>query len=281
MNDALEVAEISQDQLAAKGGFDPAFLGVTVPLPKLPAAQQADAAALIDGSGNELKYTHFSVVMSKDRRLAYFTAVNIDGATLQQIPRKRDVWYFDPRLDRDYQTGPELYANNDLDRGHLVRRLDPVWGDQALEAQEDTFHFTNASPQHKKLNQDTWLGLEDYILSNSAVDDLKVTVFTGPVFREDDMVYREKYRIPSEFWKVVVVVKEDGQLSATAYLLTQRDLISSLELFGPYKTYQVAVSQIEALTGLNFGDVTAHDPLVGPLETMSLHEINGAADIVL
>ena len=281
MNDVLEVAEISQEQLAGKRGFDPAFLGVLVPLPQLSAPLHEDVAPLVDGTGSELKYVHFSVVMSKARRLARFTAVNIDGATLQQIPRKRDVWYFDPRLDRDHQTGPDLYADNDLDRGHLVRRLDPVWGEEALEAQEDTFCFTNCSPQHKKLNQVTWLGLEDYILSNSAVDDLKVTVFTGPVFREDDLVYREKYRIPSEFWKVVVVVRDDGELSATAYLLTQRDLISALELFGPYKTYQVAVSQIETLTGLNLGDLSAHDPMVGPLETMSLHEINGAADIVL
>jgi len=281
MNDALEIAEINLEQLAGKRGFDPAFLGVMVPLPKLPAALQADAAPLVDGSGSELKYSHFSVVMSKARRLAYFTAVNIDGASLQQPLRKRDVWYFDPRLDRKYQTGPGLYADNELDRGHLVRRLDPVWGVEALEAQEDTFHFTNCAPQHQKLNRDTWLGLEDYVLNNSAVDHLKVTVFTGPVFREDDMVYRKKYRIPSEFWKVVVVVKSDGQLSATAYLLTQRDLLSSLELFGPYKTYQVAVSQIEALTGLSLGDLSARDPLVSALEAMSLHEINGAADIVL
>jgi DNA/RNA endonuclease G (NUC1) len=52
-------------------------------------------------------------------------------------------------------------------------------------------------------------------------------------------------------------------------------------LFGPYKTYQVAVSQIEALTGLSLGDLSARDPLVSALEAMSLHEINGAADIVL
>lgn len=281
MTDILEIAEMSQEQLANKRGFDPAFLGVTVPLPQLPEALQADAAPLVDGSGSELKYSHFSVVMSKARRLAYFTAVNIDGASLQQPRRKRDVWYFDPRLDAQYQTGSDLYEANELDRGQLVRRLDPVWGVEALAAQEDTFHFTNCAPQHSELNQDTWLRLEDYVLSNSAVDHLKVTVFTGPVFREDDMLYREKYRIPSDFWKVVVVVKTDGQLSATAYLMAQRDLISGLELFGPYKTYQIAVSQIEVLTGLSLGELSAHDPTVSSLESMPLREINGAADILL
>ena len=62
------------------------------------------------------------------------------------------------------------------------------------------------------------MNLEDYILANAEKHDLKVTVFTGPVFRSDDMVYRKEYRIPAEFWKVVAMVKEDGNLSVTAEL---------------------------------------------------------------
>ena len=277
----LELAEMSIDQFEDKHGYEPTFLGVIVPLPQVAAPFENDLAPLLDDSGSELKYEHFSVVMNKARRLAHFTAVNIDGSHLQRPPRKRDVWYFDPRISRDYQTGPELYADNQLDRGHLVRRLDPVWGTQALQAQEDTFHFTNCAPQHARLNQNTWLGLEDYILGNSAVDGLRVTVFTGPVFREDDMLYRDTYRIPADFWKVVVVVKDDGQLSATAYLLTQRGLLGTLEVFGPYKTYQVSVSQIEALAGLSFGDLSSHDPLASPFESITLHEVMGPVDIQL
>jgi endonuclease G len=188
--------------------------------------------------------------------------VNIDGARLQPIKRDADKWYFDPRIERDFQMGPEAYAKNDLDRGHLVRRLDPVWGSQAAEANEDTFHFTNCSPQHKNLNQQTWQGLEDYILKNADVHDLRVSVFTGPVFRNDDMLYRDKFQIPAEFWKVVVMVKQDGKVSATAYLQTQKNLITDLEFaFGEYKTYQVPVTRIEGLTGLDFGKLRSHDPL--------------------
>jgi endonuclease G len=50
-------------------------------------------------------------------------------------------------------------------------------------------------------------------------------VFTGPIFRDDDMLYRGKYRIPALFWKVVAIVKDDGKLSATAYIQTQKNLI--------------------------------------------------------
>ena len=222
--------------------------------------------------------------MSKSRRLSFFTAVNIDGNQSRSLDRTNDRWYFDPRIDRKYQSGPELYSNNDLDRGHLIRRLDPVWGQLAEQANEDTFHFTNCSPQHKNLNQITWLELEDYILKNADRFDLKVSVFTGPVFREDDMLYRDEFQIPAEFWKVVVIVKDDNELSATAYLQTQKNLIDDLKFaYGEYKTYQVPVIKIEALTKLDFGILRLHDPLANIKEAFGTvgRIIRGPSDITI
>jgi len=177
-------------------------------------------------------------------------------------------------IDRD---GYELYNNNDLDRGHLVRRRDPVWGDTAEKANKNTFHFTNCAPQHSNLNQKIWLDLENYILHNAESWNLKVTVFTGPVFRVDDIVYRG-VQIPAEFWKIAIMVKENGNLSATAYLQTQKNLIEDLEFaYGEYKTYQVPISRIEEITGLNFGCLRNHDPIT-PLKS---HVIEAPGDIKL
>lgn len=265
MPSPVEVKEQSLEWYENSTGYDPDFLGQRVPLPRIPDALKADVAPLKQGTDYELKYTHFSLVMSKSRRLAFFTAVNIDGDRPVNVRRSRDCWYFDPRIDPKHQSGPELYERNDLDRGHLVRRLDPVWGDNAevaQEANEDTFHFTNCSPQHKALNQQTWQNLEDYILKNASRYSLKVVVFTGPVFREDDMLYRGKFQIPAEYWKVVAMVKEDQKISATAYLQTQKNLIEDLEFaYGKYKTYQVPITKIEGLTKLDFGNLRNNDPL--------------------
>ncbi|MBK8049173.1 MAG: DNA/RNA non-specific endonuclease [Anaerolineales bacterium] len=282
MSDTFEVATLELEWFDGSQGYDPDFLGQPVPLPRLSPQRTADLAPLLDGSGHELRYTHFSVVMSKSRRLAVFTAVNIDGAHVKEPHRERDIWLLDPRIDAKHQCANELYKRSSLDRGHLVRRLDPVWGDEALKAQEDTFHFTNAAPQQKKLNRKTWLGLEDYILSNTDLHDLRVSVFTGPIFRDDDRVYRKIYRIPAEFWKVVVLMKTDGGLSATGYLLTQRDLISDLEgfTFGKYQTYQTQIGQLEGMTGLNFGELRKYDPLEREEGNM-IHVIGGAGDLRL
>uniref|UniRef100_UPI003F4FC815 DNA/RNA non-specific endonuclease n=1 Tax=Bacillus pumilus TaxID=1408 RepID=UPI003F4FC815 len=264
-NEAGVAEDFDIERFESMSGYDPQFLGerYTIAHPTLRADLKSDVSELNGGGGNILNYTHFSIIMSKSRRLAFYTVVNIDGMQLKEVGRD-DNWRYDPRIDRKYQVGDELYKNNPLDRGHLVRRRDPIWGSDAATANEDTFHFTNCSPQHERLNQnpELWRGLEDYILNHAKNSAVKATVFTGPVFRENDILYRG-VKIPEEFWKVAVMVKDDGELSATAYLMSQKQLISQLEAagFGAFRTFQVKVSMIEALTGLNFGDLRNHDPL--------------------
>lgn len=247
---------------AGRTGYSAQFLhGFAVPHPTPTGVRACDVAPLLNGCGTELKYEHFSVVMSKSRRLALYVACNIDGRRSQKIKRGQDRWSLDPRMDREYQIGEDLYARSELDRGHLVRREDPVWGQthEAAVANEDTFHFTNCSPQHEKFNQKTWLGLEDYILQNSRAHKLKVTVFTGPILRDDDPEYRG-VRLPREYWKVIAVIS-DGRKSATAYMISQSELLEQLRVFGfgRYKTYQVSIGQIEYLTNLDFGPLKHYD----------------------
>ncbi|MDI2589726.1 DNA/RNA non-specific endonuclease [Psychrobacillus sp. NEAU-3TGS] len=279
-SEEMVVEELSDSWYEGSTGYDTQFLGddYEVPHPMFRSDLEQDVAQLKDGS-NVLHYTHFSIVMSKSRRLAYYTVVNIDGNQLMKIGRN-DKWYLDSRIEIEYQCGPELYKNNPLDRGHLVRRLDPVWGDSAERANKDTFHFTNCAPQQSKLNQKTWLDLENYILDNAENSNLKVTVFTGPVFRMDDIIYRG-VQIPAEFWKIAVIVKKDGNLSATAYLQTQKNLIEDLEFaYGEYKTYQVPISKIEETTGLDFEDLRNYDP-INQLESIIGYVIDAPEDIKL
>jgi len=277
----IKVIELDSHNYENRNGYNPNFLEKEVPLPHIPDNLKDDIVKLKNSNSEELKYTNFSVVMSKSRGLAFYTAVNIDGSELQQLERKNDVWYYDPRIERKFQYGPELYSNNDLDRGHLVRRLDPVWGPNFNDANEDTFHFSNCSPQHKNLNQKTWLGLEDYILQNADINDLKVNVFTGPVFNKNDLVYRGKYLVPSEFWKVVTIIKNDNTMSSTAYLQTQKQLIANLKfVFGEYKTYQIQITKIESLTGLNFGNLREFDPLA-KVKDFPIKMINNEKDIII
>jgi endonuclease G, mitochondrial len=275
---ALSEAVTIDPDYTNREGYDPDFLGtgpLRVPLPVL-ADDLVAAAAVSCHATTEpdyvLPYHHFSAALNKQRRLAFFTAVNIDGKTSVRLTRERDRWSFDPRVPHEAQTGEDVYRENPLDRGHLVRRLDPAWGGSrtaAKAANDDTFHFTNCTPQHEDFNQNqtTWAGLEDYILENADNRDLRVNVFTGPVLANDDDQYRG-VALPRQFWKVVTMVRNDGALSATGYVLSQEALIHGLEAaaiegfsYGEYRTYQVPITRIQDLTRLSFGTLANADPL--------------------
>lgn len=251
----------SPETLEGREGYAAEFLdGFPVPLPR-PLGRSRSDVLPIEGADDRLDYQHFSVVMSKSRRIAMFVAVNIDGNRSRKIERANDVWSLDGRIPTEAQIGEELYFDNDLDRGHLVRREDPNWGseEEAETANEDTFHFTNCSPQMAAFNQKTWLGLENYVLKEARVSKDQISVFTGPVFGGRDPEYRG-VRIPLAYWKVIAFINEDGRPSATAYMIDQKRELKNLEAtFGVYKTYQRSIRQIEELTDLDFGELSSFD----------------------
>ncbi|MFG2288358.1 DNA/RNA non-specific endonuclease [Streptomyces sp. NPDC048595] len=255
----------SRDPLADRAGYDENFLGVPVPLP---TPSSPDVPSLV------LPYTHFTVVLRPDRRMAAATAVCIDGRLLVEHVPRESSWRFDPRLDEHHQTGDEVYRDNSLDKGHLVRRLDPVWGEatEANKANADTFHYTNAAPQADVFNQgkQLWQGLENFLLDHAATFDRKLTVLTGPVLHDSDPPYRG-VQVPLRFWKVVAFV-QDGSLAATAYVLDQSpDLTRDAERalagatpgapppLGAFRTFQVPVSDVVELTSLHLGPLPAAD----------------------
>ncbi|MFI1019079.1 DNA/RNA non-specific endonuclease [Streptomyces sp. NPDC020965] len=254
-----------RSSLTSRTGYDQLFLGPPVPLP---VPSRPDVETVI------LPYTHFTVVLRPDRRLAAATAVCIDGARLLDDVPREDNWRLDPRLPEERQTGNAVYANNSLDRGHLVRRLDPVWGDrpEAVQANDDTFHFTNAAPQADVFNQGKllWQGLENYLLDHAAQFDRKLTVLTGPVLHDSDPPYRG-VQVPLRFWKVAAFL-QGGALASTAYVLDQSpDLTRDADRafagakpgdpppLGAFRTYQVPVSDVVDLTALDFGPLPAVD----------------------
>ena len=311
-------------------GYQSDFLGdVEVPMPRLSPALEKLAARRLDARAGdnpiELTYTHFSIVMNRKRRLAFFTACNIDGTTAKSIQRgtraisdleptapglretvasldgaEADSWSHDPRLSREDYCGPEIYErqmvpghpdprSNDrmiamFQRGHLVRRLDPAWGENntALTAELDTFHWTNAAPQLGAFNQGLgdpdkpgtgkgklWRSVENFVLRSAVAERMRVTSFTGPVFRDDDPPYRG-IRIPRQFFKLTVWV-EDGRVRALALLADQGLVLDALpeaadgELLperisdddARIEDFLSTVEEIEELTGLSFGDAVA------------------------
>lgn len=264
-------------------GYDEFFLGIRVQLP----------VSLGDTPTRVLPYPRFTVAIDPARGLAMITAVNIDGATLRDLPRTGE-WRLDPRLPASEQTGPAVYADNDLDRGHLVRRRDPGWGspDEARAATEATFFYTNAAPQAGAFNQskELWLGLEDHVLAYADATDQRISVFTAPVLAPDDPPYRGTL-LPRRFFKVAAWAsgEDEARLQSAGFVLDQSDLIAAAggESVAPplegFRTFQVPVADIETLAGIELGPLVEADVLARAQArgAAAWRPLSGADDITL
>ncbi|NEZ65751.1 hypothetical protein D0962_23840 [Leptolyngbyaceae cyanobacterium CCMR0082] len=239
--------------------YDPNFLGdgFQVPLP-IPQCR-----GKLVRSGGIIDYIHFSLVMHRDRKSALYTAHNIDNSQRQSV--RRTGWDLDPRIERKFQTGEAAYANNEWDRGHLVRRAAVAWGtlERAAAASDSTFYFTNAALQHRKFNQDEWLALENWVLQGAGGTTSKLCVFTGPIYTQRDQ-FEGPYRIPSAFWKIAVLrdpTAAGNDLSAIGFVMKQNQFwndwngASTLNL----QLYQVGIHEIGRYAGLEFGDLESLD----------------------
>ena len=235
-------------------GFATDFLSVHIDNPGIVGENEEDMFIL---NGSEIiNYTHFSLVLNKKRRFPFWVGWNIDGGNIKKINRSGIPFIKDQRIPVEFQAGDELYRTNNLDRGHIARRADLVWGpfSEAEKANKDSFYFTNICPQMDKFNQGNkggiWGKIEDAVFEEVDVENLRVSLFGGPVFHEDDKVYRNT-KLPREFWKIVIYV-ENQELRAKGFLLTQNlDELEALDL-DDFKVFQVALTEIETRCGLVF-----------------------------
>lgn len=322
------MANRSDEDFSDRAGYEPGFLtDFIVPLPSLRNTSKGRPARNLDArigeDPHELKYHHFSIVMNGDRRLAYFTACNIDGRLTRHInrqdksvnmnptvsdlqiesmgPEASDDFSTDWRINPDQQMGIAFYQKQKVpgypdtqdrnriarmfQKGHIIMRSDPAWGtrEMALAAEQDSFFYTNAAPQLGFFNQgsrDThpgekgklrWRAVETYVLRNAVEEKERVSVFAGPVFADDDPVYRG-HPVPMAFWKIVVW-SDGGTPRSIALIASQRAVLDQLtegvpenfenvpEAFDDLpelarvKEFRTTVRRIEELTQLAFPDL--------------------------
>lgn len=277
---AVEGEEARAEDYSDREGYQANFLGEGKLAVDLPAVERSadDVLDFEFGGKTEsvLHYLHYSVVMSRSRRMCFFSAVNIDGNLSKKSARVG--WKWDPRIPKAQQIMNECYGSPPkFSRGHMTRREDPGWGTSAKLAKrgnEDSMHVTNTTPQMQAFNAPIWLALEDYALQHAREDEMKISVFTGPYFADADP---EMYgvRIPLAFWKIIAFIHDEtGKLCATGYEMNQESTLQPEEefVFGAFTSpqlhvaTQVPIRSIERRSGLSFGKLASVDPLAGSEE---------------
>ena len=242
----------------------------------------------LENGGHAIAYHHFSIIMHRRRRLALLGAANVDARPGVKRPgnrpeedysRKglgglgtndRELWFADPRIGGNEQLPDRFYSKDrqSFDKGHIVRREDVAWGatyEEMRNANGDTFHVTNCSPQVLGFNrssegEDNWGDLENHVLAEAGAE--RLAVFAGPVLADDDPIFAGvdaegsvAVRIPRRFWKLIVAEK-DGRLMSFGFKLEQDLSNVDTEFAVPerWREFMASVGEIEDLADVDFAE---------------------------
>jgi len=150
--------------------------------------------------------------------------------------KRGDKFIPDPKLAAETNL-QDSYTGQGFDRGHNFPAADASC-DQ--EANEQSFYFSNMTPQYPALNRGDWKELE-MMTREGALKDDSVHVWCGSVGETKKI---GKVSVPKQCWKVIYTKKTNEWL---AFLFDN----STVKADG-LKNNEVPVSVIEQISGFKF-----------------------------
>lgn len=275
----------AKESLLACLGYNPSFIdnATNIRCERIVPTELRHLLPGVEGNSKKvLNYSGLSVLYNSNRRVPFVSAYNIDGKKKVKSVKRAGKFYADPRIDPEIQLSQNGFYNlrrdiTEFEIGHMAANDEMAWGTDAQIKAYQTFHFTNSVPQAENLNTGIWKSLESYII-NEAIGlktNKKICVFSGPLLNAEDPAYAEEpnFQIPLLFYKVIVFPTAQG-LKSTAFImsheqkmieqnmfLTPRHIMlesgegvgrSAFFDFKYRKVFQVNISYLEDLSGLNF-----------------------------
>jgi endonuclease G, mitochondrial len=198
---------------------------------------------------NYLLVNNFYIVSySRDRGIPNWVAWRITKADLSSLARE-DSFRPDDRLPKGWaRVTPSDYTGSGYDRGHIAPSADR---DANPEAMASTFLMTNMVPQTGDLNRGPWAKLEAY-LRTLVTRGSDVYIVAGAYGNNGKL--KNKVTIPSNTWKVAVVVPAGSDISAanetTRVIAVDMPNVKGIKN-ADWQMYRTTVRDIEQKTGYN------------------------------
>ena len=153
---------------------------------------------------------------------------------------RQDDFREDLSIPEQYRTNADDYDEPVYDQGHLANSESI---DASIQANSETFLYSNIVPQLGKHNRSIWKGLENRE-RKWAERYGEVWVYTAGLYRgKIQTIGKSNVPIPSDFWKIIYVPSKQKVI---AFLIPHKPLKTA-----QLKNYVVSVDKVEAETGLD------------------------------
>ena len=137
------------------------------------------------------------------------------------------------------------------DRGHLCASADRLY---SREVNEQTFYYTNMSPQRNKFNTGIWLTLEGQVQSwgrSCTSSDTLYVVKGGTIDKEDQIrgyISNDRSKPIPRYYYMALLFKKGDSFKAIAFWMEHTDSPKSTKLVD----YALSIDELEEKTGIDF-----------------------------
>ena len=152
----------------------------------------------------------------KSKKHSRWIAFRFDNQTKQQnVSRSDEPFDADPAIGSQYQRVQADFGKQGYDRGHLCASADRLY---SREVNEQTFYYTNMSPQRNKYNQ-----IRGYISND----------LSKPI---------------PKYYYMALLFKKGDSFKAIAFWMEHSDTPKSTKLVD----YALSIDELEEKTGIDF-----------------------------
>lgn len=188
-----------------------------------------------------ISHTGFSLTYNESHEQANWVAYELTREKTVKVAERTDKFLSDPKVTTGTAVNQD-YTKSGYDKGHLAPAADMSWSEIAMN---ESFYFSNISPQLPGFNRGIWKRLEE-LVRTWAVENDAIYIVTGPVLSEGlQSIGTNKVSIPDYFYKVILDYSAPD-IKGIGFIFPHA---SSNE---PLFNYAVSIDSIELLTGIDF-----------------------------
>lgn len=195
----------------------------------------------------------FSLEYDLDKKHARWVAFKFYNTTGQTtVGRSDEPFGPDPLVGASSQRVQTDFGRKGYDRGHLCASADRLYSETA---NEQTFYYTNMSPQKNSFNTGIWRELEAAVQnwgrSNVFRDTLYVVKGASIDRKEHIWTYidGDQTKPVPKYYFMALLNKKGDRFKAIAFWLDQSKTYGSKEKLS---NYAITVDELEELTGIDF-----------------------------
>ncbi|MDA7817237.1 DNA/RNA non-specific endonuclease [Sulfurimonas sp.] len=132
---------------------------------------------------------------------AKYISYTLDGSLVNSVNiKKRNSFYTEKNLKKEYRSHTKDYTHSGYDRGHLANDASFDYDKKILRK---TYTMANIIPQAPNVNRRTWIKAEK-LERSVAVNLGTVSVLNGVVYGSNPLrIGKNQIAIPDGFWKMI------------------------------------------------------------------------------